>query len=411
MNDMPKKLIIFKSLEPHFWFSCQIIEQQVIMALEASDIDYELVPIDKVLNEQSLQHILELSKNFYPQFYFLSDDLDFSAICESLSPISKADFIFPIYGNMTVRQNRWLELESILTKKTGINTLLLAASPRSKEQVDKFLQGSKSSLLRFPMELDNSGKTIDSPDNDKGVTKIVYAGRLTAQKNILELMETFLQALRYHPDLELHIAGSFHSRGYHLHGYTIDQEKFRERFDQLIQASNEKILFHGFLEQSELLSLFSHMDAFCSVSSYHDEDYGVSAVQASLSGLKLILSDWGGHAGIADDVLLIPLHVDKMLIPRIDKAKLLKAMLALRNLSKPKREQRAFRFSRQHFAQELTKILRGEMKPFEGLSDLYRSYCEKCLSKHHPFHFEEDAIVPAKELYQSIYSAYTGGKF
>lgn len=410
MNDMPKKLIVLKSLEPHFWFSCQIIEEQVIMALEDSDIDYELVPIDKVLNEQSLQHILELSKNFYPQFYFLSDDLDFSSICESLSPISKADFLFPIYGNMTVRQKRWLELESILTNKTGIRTLLLAASPRSKEQVDKFLVGPKSSLLRFPMELDNFGKKIERSD-EKGDSKIIYAGRLTAQKNILDLMETFLQALRYQPNLELHIAGSFHPRGYHLHGYGIDPEKFKERFDQLIEASNEKIFFHGFLEQGELLSLFSRMDAFCSVSTYHDEDYGVSAVQASLSGLKLILSDWGGHSGIADDALLIPLHIDKMLIPRIDKGKLLKAMLALKNLSSPLSEQRAFRFSRQRFAQELSTLLQRDIKPFEGLSDLYRSYCEKCLNKHHPFHFEDDAIVPAKDLYQSIYSAYTGGKF
>ena len=203
---------VFIHTKEHFWKSMNIIEENILCALKSSNIDFELVDSSRFSSYPNKKDI--------KYAYFLSDGFLWQENLELLENFKGIKYIFPVYGNMTMELNRWNYIDK---KLKGFDVHLLAASTRSKKQLQALTKNALIHVVPYPTEAQEIIKDKSS--------HMVYAGRITPQKNILELMNTFLKAVEYNFDLRLNICGNFDKRAYHLHGYSIDFKCFKSWLD------------------------------------------------------------------------------------------------------------------------------------------------------------------------------------
>lgn len=392
------KIFILRNKAKHVWHSLNVIEENISRAFNSSQLPIEYFDIQDALTPEQIEKLKQHQLTSPVFVYFLSDNINWNRVAQQCKEIANLTYLLPIYGNMTIETKRWEQLNEILI---GERVILLGASERSSEQI-KILthRGSTVTTLPYPMEIE---PPLDLRPKDN-IIRIVYAGRITTGKNILQLMEVFTKAVNFKPHLELHIAGDFHDRGHHFHGYGISLPKLKYTFEKYIAESDSKIFYHGQLSQEELYKLYSQMDVFCSPSAYHDEDFGVSAAQAGLSGLDLILSDWGGHASFPGEKL-VRVNVDDLNIPQVDKELLFKNFLKL-----TKKELRQQNLELKHylsfkkFNDEMRGFLQTPPSTYLGASSIYKQFCQ-ATKKCQPFFGK---TVEARNLYYSIYDSYLG---
>lgn len=125
-----------------------------------------------------------------------------------------------------------------------------------------------------------------------GKSLILYAGRISEQKNVTHLLDL----LEQFPKLHLIICGDVDSLGVphfdnvpkkHLPTILIHEIAKRKL--------SERIEFRGFLSQDDLVKMMKACDYQISLSAHYGEDFGYSIAQGLACGLKTILSHWGGH--------------------------------------------------------------------------------------------------------------------
>jgi glycosyltransferase involved in cell wall biosynthesis len=129
----------------------------------------------------------------------------------------------------------------------------------------------------------------------------LYTGRLSAQKKISELIEGFDRAITnstIDKNSYLILAGAFDSIGFSfgaIHEFEGEYyRKWKKTLDSFHPNVQDKIRFVGVVKNSELVEYYNSSDYFVSLSTYHDEDYGMSVAEAGCCGTPLILSDWAG---------------------------------------------------------------------------------------------------------------------
>jgi glycosyltransferase involved in cell wall biosynthesis len=109
-----------------------------------------------------------------------------------------------------------------------------------------------------------------------GRTKILYVGRISKEKDLDILAESFRRIRAARDDVELVIVGD----GPYL-------ETLRKQMDGM-----PGVLFTGFLEGDELAELFASADIFAFPST--TDTYGSVVLEAQSSGLPVVVSDKGG---------------------------------------------------------------------------------------------------------------------
>lgn len=386
---MSQKVFIIKSVQEHFWQSCRIIEHHTLAAIRESDLRYEIFETD---GELSTEQLAVFSNSSAPiHLYFLSDVLKYQTICAQLTELKNIRYYFPIYGNMTMEVYRWLELGEMLK---GRPVFFICASPRSCEQIRLFTDTSAIHNIPYPFATSFHTKKRSSSTID-----LVYAGRITAQKNVVALLSAFNQALEHRPELRLHLAGSYHERGYHLHGYDVEPTRFKAQVEELIKNSGGKVIYQGELSQDQLFKLYAASDYFISMSTYHDEDFGMSAAQAYSLGLGMILSNWGGHGAYEGLAKLVDVFIDQNNLPQIRKTALIKLLVVLtKNTPSSNLD---LDFSYPTFINRLKTVLLEPNVPYKGQSPLYLEYAERAL-KMFPFFNDEKG----RSLYSRIYQSY-----
>lgn len=306
---------------------------------------------------------------------------------------------------MTFEVSRWLKISKDLK---GFKLAFLCASLAHKKQISNLVKSTSIFLLPYPII---STQRITKPLDEK--INLVYAGRITPSKNALSLMKIFLFSMKHH-DHTLHIAGNFHDRGYHFHGLKLNFESFKKKFYNYLDMGKGRIIYHGELEQLELMKLFDTTDYFISLSTYQDEDFGVSSIQALSRGNNLILSDWGGHkdhVNLKYDFKISTFIKDKPEV-KLNLKKLLK--IFLKSLQKNSQENKAIRiaefeakYSPKAFLTQLERISMQEIQPYRGQSELFQSYSTKFLdtngAPYSSIHYEVDHSA---SLFKKIYNCY-----
>ncbi|MGN6216937.1 MAG: polyphosphate kinase 1 [Solirubrobacterales bacterium] len=114
-----------------------------------------------------------------------------------------------------------------------------------------------------------------------GEVKVLYAGRLTREKGVHLLAESFLRAHASDPRLHLLIAGGGPEEG-----------ELRERL-------GERATFLGWLEDEELPRAYASADAFLFASS--TDTYGQVILEAAASGLAIVAVGEGGPAALIEN--------------------------------------------------------------------------------------------------------------
>jgi glycosyltransferase involved in cell wall biosynthesis len=121
---------------------------------------------------------------------------------------------------------------------------------------------------------------------------MLYAGRLSQQKNILSLVEL----LSFAPKIKLIVCGDVDTVGAsHLQGAK-PQHVPSAVIDQIRRLGmSKRVEFRPFLSQTDLRAMMQACDYQVSLSAHYGEDFGYSIAQGLCTGLKTVLSDWGGH--------------------------------------------------------------------------------------------------------------------
>ena len=222
----------------------------------------------------------------------------FHQLLETSNPLS--EFVFHLFGDYTRKSSFYLKLENALL---GKKITWVTASTSFKKLVEKTLKQASVSLLPFPLDLNSfqvSEKLRLQTREQLGLQTtdklFLYSGRLSPQKNIIQLIEEFhnwhAENTRFHLALIGHLD--------HFENPTFFEKKYRpgEYFFELstllkkLNNKNIHIIEHS--THSKLNAYYNAADLFMSFSLYHDEDYGYSPLEALASGCPCLLTRWCG---------------------------------------------------------------------------------------------------------------------
>lgn len=125
---------------------------------------------------------------------------------------------------------------------------------------------------------------------------IVYSGRLTKEKGILELILAIKQLQT--PNIKLLIIGA------NAYGSNQKPTEFIQRLKDESQIINNQVLFTGFVEYLQIPSHLKSAD-IAIVPSMWEEPFGLTVVEAMAAGLPLITTRSGGIPEICEGVATI----------------------------------------------------------------------------------------------------------
>jgi glycosyltransferase involved in cell wall biosynthesis/predicted metal-dependent phosphoesterase TrpH len=177
-------------------------------------------------------------------------------------------------------------LESLALKALGafysVPSVVLSPSPAADRSLIR-LGADPGRLGRWERGVDvsrfDSGKA--DPGAYPGEVKVLYAGRLTREKGVDLLAESFERAHRADPRLHLLLAGGGPEEG------------------ELRARLGERATFLGWLEGEELARAYASADLFLFCS--RTDTYGQVVVEAAASGLPVVAVAEGGPASLIEN--------------------------------------------------------------------------------------------------------------
>lgn len=179
------------------------------------------------------------------------------------------------------------------------NIYLWVLSERTKEIILKLTKLPRDHVGVIPRSMLQKR----SPLRIKTTKNLFYAGRISRQKNIVELLLTtyFLQK-EHTQEYTLSLYGDFDNEYNQNHGRFSFRNTFEKEINEIIKL----------LEWTNCPALLGHFDkydwpnqikkpsTFLSLSTFFMEDFGVSIAQSLESGHKCLTSDWGGFSDSLD---------------------------------------------------------------------------------------------------------------
>jgi len=160
--------------------------------------------------------------------------------------------------------------------------VVLSPSPAADRSLAA-LGADPARIGRWERGVDVSRFDPEKADRDSypGEVKVLYAGRLTREKGVDLLAESFLLARRSDPRLHLLLAGG-----------GPEEEELRERL-------GEHATFLGWLEGEELARAYASADVFLFCS--RTDTYGQVILEAGASGLPVVAVAEGGPAALVEN--------------------------------------------------------------------------------------------------------------
>ncbi len=126
---------------------------------------------------------------------------------------------------------------------------------------------------------------------------IVYSGRLTKDKGILELTQAIKQ-IHDIPNLKLLVIGAS------TYGKDASPTSFIKQLEQEAASIREKVVFTGFIDYRRIPSCLKLADVAV-IPSIWEEPFGLTVVEAMAAGLPLITTRSGGIPEICEGVATI----------------------------------------------------------------------------------------------------------
>ncbi len=293
-------LIGIKRKLPSHWKSCRVITKSLINSYESfartKGLNFKVFKYcDKTADSYSTlqKSIKQLSKIGRVMIFFIDHLLpphQIPGLLNEKFEWENIDLMIHIFGDFTIRPKEWIENQnSYLGKKVTF----IAPSSRSMNLINRLTKEQSTLLIPYPVRTEFLSNTANFfEESDK--IRLVYAGRLTPQKNIIGALKVIDQVnCIFDNRLEVHICGNFDNRGSELFSLTPHRE-WNGFVKLLLQKSYYH--FHGDLKKEQLIQLYDRCHYFFSLSTFHDEDFGIAPAEALARGCKLLLTSWGGYA-------------------------------------------------------------------------------------------------------------------
>ena len=306
------KIALLYSYKESNWFSCTKIVKNLLDSYALALKDHKVIKLNYSanLNSSESSSLAETIIKEKPDKLVFLDHLP--------HPVSLLHLIFKIdsayspkidihvFGDFTLMFDKWMAVDALLRDK---EVKFYCASDAQVELVSKFFEDKDQYIKKVPFPVSTKefcikDKYVDirnELDIPADSTVLLYTGRMSLQKKVVELLEVFSFAIENNKISEntyLLLAGEFDTLGfafgdvYHHHGEFFRQ--FDRKLSTLSDKVKSKIKFLGSVKNSKLNDYYNSADIFISLSTYHDEDYGMSVVEAGISGTPLLLSDWAG---------------------------------------------------------------------------------------------------------------------
>jgi glycosyltransferase involved in cell wall biosynthesis len=124
---------------------------------------------------------------------------------------------------------------------------------------------------------------------------LVYAGRLSLEKNVHTLLKTFRVVLNAMPEARLLIAGEEANRPFGEFGtFCLGMARMLRRFCAELGLDDGRVVFLGPQTATDLRAVYGAADVLVNLTVNHDENFGYSQVEAMACGLPVVGSAWGG---------------------------------------------------------------------------------------------------------------------
>ena len=347
-----------------------------------------------------------------------------------------------LFGDFSLYTVQWLELETYLQQS---KIRFIAASDRQENFVKQFIDHGDKFVSYLPFPVDDKRYRFSSKHRkearrklqwgDSDEKRFLYTGRLSQQKNIIPLMESFKSFLTLSGSgAHLYIAGGFDDLGYPFFGQYPPRELYyyqcQEYLEKNFKGSLEgRVHFVGRLSGEELCDYYQACDVFVSMSLHNDEDFGMSPAEALCCGMPLILSDWGGYPSFClpgTPCDLVDVFLENAFFD-FNSTKLVKLLMKHReyNMNNKERSKLSLagrkRFSIRCNVKRLLDIHNKPLEKFSHWNQKFRAFAD-CFEKNssNPFGTVDTSVsaedLPAGEIkllsrkiYRECYREYVAG--
>lgn len=331
------KIALVYSFKESEWFSCTVIVRNLVEAYKkavgAENVTSFHFGHNYIISEEDIR---TMANGEFDRIVFIDHKPTPTAFLEMWKSQDKDYSLLPelivhIFGDFPLYLREWRTFNQIMKSK---KLKFICASERQKRYLSNYYHQDEIFYVSpFPVNVEafsgeeskntslNIRKKYGLPDESK---VFLYTGRLSYQKRIKEMVSLFCEYIQKNKieNEYLLIVGEFDNiglpyLGYHqIHGeYTREVFRCLEKFPKAIQ---DKVLFTGKISNEEISHYYKQATFFVSLSTYHDEDYGMSVAEALCSGCPCILSDWAGFASFKNDKIkkatqFVPVQLGKSL--------------------------------------------------------------------------------------------------
>jgi glycosyltransferase involved in cell wall biosynthesis len=228
----------------------------------------------------------------------------------------KTTLIFHIYGDFLRQAFKYTEVEKrllnfrihfISPSRSYLNLLSTLFKEKRDIKVIEFAVDYKKFFYTNKQRQDIR-KKIGIEEND---FLFIYTGRISSQKNVHHLWSIIEKLQITNP--KLLIIGPFCDFENATFGTSlILGSSFADCENSF---TNKNIIFLSHQNTQEINNYYSASDMFISASLFHDEDFGCAPIEASFSGLPLVLTGWGGYLDIGKSLKrfanILPVYFDQ----------------------------------------------------------------------------------------------------
>jgi len=309
------------------WMSCTSISTNLKRAYKKNTRNLTSFFYENTLGVSSVLNLAKRIHDFHPtKIIFVDYTPHPLRLLAALDAVWKMgafpELIFHVYGDFTYFAFLWFKMEPLLK---GKRCKFICSSPKQTGLIKTFISDSLVFTCPFPIDSDIF---FHKPESRPRLRKqfgfsnsdfiAVYSGRISLQKNVVELVKATANVMALEPRVRLVLAGPFDDLGAPFFGIVQNTDEYMKRFNDVHQKLprnvRKRIEHVGNLTPKELSELYGAADCFISLSLHHDEDFGMSPGEALLCGLPLILSDWGGYSQFVQDSpsTLIPVRLTKL---------------------------------------------------------------------------------------------------
>jgi glycosyltransferase involved in cell wall biosynthesis len=429
VSDIMMKIAIIYAFKESSWFSCTKITQNLLESYKRSYSEEQLGFFDYDFQKENfeIEHLAEEIHSFNPdKLVFIDHNPHPLTLLNELS-LKKYNHHLPetiihVFGCFSLHFQEWLAMSALFQQSP---LKFICASDRQVAFVRQFFKDENSFISKAPFPVSESEFSYEKPSFDLreelGIEKeakiILYTGRLSLQKRIIELLDLFNKAYESGDiarNSYLLLAGKFDSQAFQFGNiYQHEGEYFRMVDKKLSEYSSEvlsHIKFIGSVKNSKLKDYYNQTDLFVSLSTYHDEDYGMSVAEAGSCGCPMLLTNWAGFASFKknDSCQLVEAYLtDKQ--PEFNKQEAYEKFVKLMNHEyQSTRKETAIAFVRDHsisaVAEMIQMALETKTQNFTGFNQLFErlAYRESKYSK--PFYDDIERVLNSN--YKEVYQAY-----